>query len=182
MTDKLILQTVDGTTLSFDLKELARLESRKKELSYVNKETAAELLYDFNEGYAEVSRMALKVLHEYERMVQKSKERRAMVILDIAPGELKKRNLLTSKSPGGSADLREAVLDMDKEYNELLEKSSALKAAYQFFKIRAKSLEMSYQAVKKVMDPNSNSGYSNSSFSTPNEIDDDVGAIGEPRF
>lgn len=178
MTDKLILQTVDGTDLSFDLKELARLESRKKELSYVNKETAAELLYEFNEGYAEVSRMASKVMLEYERMAQKSKERRARVILDIAPDELKKRNLTSTKSPGGSADLREAVLDMDPEYNQLLEKASALKAAYTFFKIRAKSLEMSYQAVKKVIDPNGSYGHS---MSAPREIGDEFG-IGEPKF
>jgi hypothetical protein len=179
MTDKLILQTVDGTDLVFDLKELARLESRKKELSYVNKETAADLLHDFNEGYAEVSRLSLKILHEYERMVLKTKERKARVILDIAPDELKKRNLLSSKAPSGSADQREAVLDMDKEYNELCEKASALKAAYQFFKIRAKSLEMSYQAVKKVIDPNGNYG---SNMSAPREIEDDIGTVGEPRF
>ncbi len=178
MTDKLILQTVDGTDLTFDLKELGRLESRKKELSYVNKETAPELLYDFNEGFAEVSRMALKILHEYERMTLKTKERRARVILDIAPEELKKRNLTSTKAPGGSADLREAVLDMDKEYNELCEKASALKAAYQFFKIRAKSLEMSYQAVKKVIDPNGSYG---NHLSAPKDIDDEFG-IGEPRF
>lgn len=178
----LIVPKADGSSLSFDLNPIIELEKRKKELSYVNKETAPELMYVFNEGFAEVSKMSIRVYQEYEKMYQKSRERRARVILDVAPEELKKRNLLSSRSPAGSEDLRDAVLDLDAEYNELLEKTSALKAAYQFLKIKAKSMEMAYQAIKKIIDPNATGGGYISDLSTTNHIDEEPGQIGAPRF
>jgi hypothetical protein len=180
----LILPTADNKDLSFNLEELAKIESRKKEISYVNKETAPELLHIFNEGFLEVSKISTRILQEYEKMTLKVKERRAQVILDLAPEELKKRNLVTSRSPSGSEDQRQAILDLDKQYQELVEKSNALKAAYNYFKIRAKSLEMAYQAVKKVIDPNSNNSYSGYLSTTP-DIEEPVGnevAVGEPKF
>lgn len=182
MSNSLVLPKTDGTELSLDLSEIIKLEQRKKELAYVNKETAPELLYVFNEGYAEVSKMSIMVFQEYEKMYQKSRERRARVILDIAPEELKKRNLISTRSPAGSEDLRDAVLDLDSEYNSLLEKASALKAAFQFLKIKAKSLEMCYQAVKKVIDPNSTGGGYISDLSASTQIEEEAGQIGSPRF
>lgn len=136
-----------------DLDFLAKIEKRKKEISYVNKESAPELLYSFNESYCEVNKIAIQISLEYNQALEAVEERKAVVLLDIVPEELKKRNLASARSPAGSDDFRKAILQLDSKLKDLNERAETLKAFYQLLKIKSKGLEMAYQAVKKIYDP-----------------------------
>ncbi len=145
--------------LEFELGELLKTEDRKKEIAYVNKDTAPELLMVFNEGYCSVKRMMNQVNLEYINSKKFADQRRAIVILDVVPEVLKSKGLATSRSPGGSEDLRKAVLDLDEEYATLMNIVAVLETAYEFLNIKAKGFEMAYHSVKKIYDPSSSLGH-----------------------
>lgn len=138
--------------LQLNMENLALIESRKREVAYVNKETAPELMKIFNEGYCEAQRMMVQVSYEYTRALKEANKRKSYVILEKAPKILKEKGLVNARSPGGSEDLRRAVLEADEEYLELQEKSTILELAYELLKGKAKGFEQSYLAVKKIYD------------------------------
>jgi hypothetical protein len=142
----------DLPDLRFDLATINHIESRKSEVAYVNKDTAHELMAVFNEGYGNSRQIMAKVAMEIQKVQQEIRKRKAVVLLDIVPDELKRRNLSTPKAPTGSEDFRTAILNLDEMYNKLLDRCSALEAFYELMAIKAKGLEMAYQAVKKIFD------------------------------
>jgi len=138
--------------MRLDLTELQLAESRTKELAYVNKETAQELMYMFNHAYAKVHEMLVSVRYEFEQAQTYAARRKAIVLLDIAPNILKEKGLLSSRSPAGSEDLRQSVLDIDAEYFDYQQKINALKALYQYLQGKTEALERNYYAAKKSLD------------------------------
>jgi hypothetical protein len=171
-----------------DLGEVVSIEKRQKEVAYVNKETAPELMYIFNLGYASVFRMMTQVSFEYNQAVKHMKSRKSMIILDLAPQILKEKGLTDKKSPSGNKDLREAILDQDEEYLKRMDKVLMLEAAHEFLKGKAKSFEMSYHAVKKIYDVMSGrlGNLNNLNGSIPDHLSagdiEPPWVIGEPKF
>lgn len=143
---------LDAGELKLNMENLALIESRKREVAYVNKETAPELMKIFNEGYCEAQRMMVQVSYEYTVALKEANKRKSIVILDKAPTILKEKGLVNARSPGGSEDLRRAVLEADEEYLALQEKATILELAYELLKGKAKGFEQSYLAVKKIYD------------------------------
>ncbi len=166
--------------LEFELTDLIKAEQRKSEISYVNKETGPELLMTFNESYCSAKRMMNQVNVEYLQAKKYADQRRAVVILDVVPEVLKAKGLASARSPGGSEDLRKAVLDLDTEHTALCDKVQALEAAYEFLNIKAKGFEMAYHAVKKIFDPFTTSLGTLSS--NPNGAFTLDSLIGKPRY
>lgn len=142
--------TPDLSTLIIDLENINRLEARMAEIGGATKETAAELMQAFNEGYSELTKAMAKISYEYNQALKNSNKRRGIVLIDIAPEKLKNKGLATSRSPGGSEDLRKAVLDTDEEYLKLLDVLYALEAAYEFLKGKAKSFENAYKTTSNI--------------------------------
>ena len=174
--------------MEFELGFLLKAESRKVEISYVNKETAPELLMTFNEAYCAAKRMMNQINLEYINSKKYADHRRAIVILDVVPEVLKSKGLATSRSPGGSEDLRKAVLDLDTEYGGLMDKVAVLETAYEFLNIKAKGFEMAYHSVKKIFDPSSSLGSLSSQLSGNIKSSLQAGdieiksIIGKPRY
>ena len=71
--------------------------------------------------------------------------RRSLLLLDIAPKTLADKHLATSK------DLRDAVVDADHEYQELLERQGTIKAFQTLLEGKKKGIEMAYTSVKKIL-------------------------------
>ena len=168
--------------LIFELQEIEKIEQRKIEISYANKDTAPELMYIFNKAYCEIKRMMAQIGHEYSVAKKYSNKRKGAVLLDVAPDILQKKGLKTSE------DLRNAILDQDDEYLELLDKVNMLEAAYEYLSGKAKGFEMSYQSAKKVMDAN-NTGLGSRAYKLTMGVDekspdDDLifDTIGKPRY
>lgn len=138
--------------LRFDLTQINQIESRKQEVAYVNKDTAHELMAIFNEAFGNTRQIMAKISYELQKVQQEVRKRKAVVLLEIVPEELKRRNLSTPKAPTGSEDFRTAILNLDDKYNALIDRSDAIGAFYELMAIKAKGFEMAYQAVKKIFD------------------------------
>jgi hypothetical protein len=140
------------TSFELDLSNVLSIEMRQPEVATVNKETAPELMFIFNKGYSEVSRMMTKVSFEYNQALKFANKRKSVVTLEVAPTILKEKNLVNARSPAGSEDLRRAVLEQDDEYLALVDKVHIIEAFYEFLKTKQKSMEMSYYSCRKIYD------------------------------
>lgn len=138
--------------LELDMEHIKTIEKRSPEVAYVNKETAPELLSTFNQAYCEVLRMMTQIAFEKTQAVKYADMRKAIVILEVAPAKLKEKGLATQRSPGGSEDLRQAVLALDTEFLDLQDKVNMIQSVYDFLKVKAKNFENSYNSVKKIYD------------------------------
>jgi hypothetical protein len=174
-----------------DLAEVRQLEARKEEVVSVTKAKAPELMRAMEKGYtALVTQYLPMVGFELSQAEQATEERKAVVMLDEAPRILSEKGLTKPSNPSGTADQRENVLALDKEYKALRNTVEMLKAVEALLKGKAKGFEMSYQSVKKVYDNLDNFGVVRN-FHTPIPDSADVGdeitstgalKIGTPRY
>lgn len=171
--------TPDVAPLEFDLTELEKIELRKSEISYANKETAPELMYIFNDGYCKITRIMAQISYEYTQAKKFAEKRKSTVILDVAPSELNKRSLRSSE------DLRQAVLNIDESYLALMDTVNFLEAVYERLRGMCKSFEMAYQSAKKVMD-NYGTGLGSMHTSLTHSIEEspdvETKMIGRPKY
>ena len=167
-----------------DLSLVYDAERRIPEIQFVKKETAAGILADFMQGYGQANNahaLVSKLLAETENA---AKRRRAYVVLDKAPEILKEKGLVTARNPTGSEDLRNSVLELDEEYQQLVDRISFLVAVKSLIAGKMKNLQMAYDAVKKIITPDSNFFRPDTSIN-PDEIGNyaigDTG-FGKPRY
>jgi hypothetical protein len=138
-------------TLSINLGSLKKAENRIQEIAIVTASKAPELLAFFNSAYLEGSRLIALLELEVNRATRSANAIKSVVILDRAPEILKAKGLATDKNPGGSADLRQAVLEGDSEYQAALEVQQHLEATLELIKGKNKGIEMAYTSVKKIL-------------------------------
>jgi hypothetical protein len=165
----------------FDIEQLYHLESRTREVGFVNKVTAPELMQAFIDGYGIAARACVELEWELTQAKKHLEERKAVVILDIAPKYLQEKGLVRPSNPAGSEDQRKAVLARDEQYKSLYDRQAMIEAAVAFLETKKKTFESSYQAVKKVYDSLSSvnalaSNRGSGEFSAPSSI------IGKPHY
>lgn len=136
--------------LQLDLGEIIQIETRIQEIAMITPVKAPELMAVFNHAYAELVKMVASVEFELELAKKHANEVKAVVLLDKAPAILKEKGLTTGKSPGGSEDFRQAVLDCDSDWQRAQEKIIQLKCILTLLEGKQKSIDMAYTAVKKV--------------------------------
>lgn len=146
------LKGIPGPTL--DLRVVNIAEARIPEVAIVTPEKAPELLAAFNVAYLEASRMAIQLEEELLRAKQTVERVKALIILDRAPKILTERGLSTGKNPAGSADLRQAVIDSDPEYQQAVDIVNAIDCYMALMKNKAKGIEMAYTSVKRILGEN----------------------------
>jgi hypothetical protein len=136
-----------------DLSEVHRLEARKVEVASVTKFKAPELMQQMERGYYVVSTKLMPlVAFQLSQAEQALDARKAVVMLDEAPRILREKGLVTSRNPSGSADQRESVLALDKEYAQLKNTAEMIKAVYELLKGKRHGFEMSFRAIQKSFD------------------------------
>jgi hypothetical protein len=131
--------------LQLNVETVIAAERRIPEVAFMTPHKAPELLAVFNKAFLDITRMLSALELEEGSATLHVNNRRSELILDIAPVELAKRGLATSK------DLREAVADTDGKYQELLERRNAIKAYQMLLDGKKKSIEMAYTSVKKIL-------------------------------
>lgn len=144
----------DSTSIiNLDMVEVRTLEARKDEVATINKLKAPELMRAMEKGYSIVATTLLpRISYELSVAEQCADERKAVVMLDMAPQILKDKGLLSARNPSGSIDQRENVLAMDTEYKSRRDTVEKLKAVQELLKGKMRGFEMSYGAIKKVYD------------------------------
>jgi hypothetical protein len=187
--DKLICPSSDaeGGDLVLDMTELRVLEARQQEVAIVSRTTAPELMQAFTNGYGIASRALIALEFQLSRVHTLLDERKAVVILDIAPTQLREKGLVRPNSPSGSEDQRLAVLALDPEYKQLRQRRDMIEAATEFMKTKVKSFEQSYQSVKRVYDSLSPTnvlanGAREAVLGGPVETTSSQFSVGKPRY
>jgi hypothetical protein len=147
----LIVPRPNGGELSLDMTSVYQAVTRIQEIQIVNSHKAPELLAIFNMAYLTLSDHLRKVELVYNDWDKTARRIRAKVILDKVPAILREKGLASSRSPGGSEDQREAILDTDDEYVAARDKVQFARCMTELLKGRRDSIEMAYSSVKKIL-------------------------------
>lgn len=133
------------TPLQLNMQTIIDAEHRVGEVAIMTPEKAPEMLATFNRAYLDLTRMLSYLELEANSAARHVNLRRSLLLLDIAPKTLADKHLATSK------DLRDAVVDADHEYQELLERQGTIKAFQTLLEGKKKGIEMAYTSVKKIL-------------------------------
>lgn len=159
----------DLSPLRLDLGEINTVESRIQEVAFTNPVKAPELLAVFNKAYSDLVGIISSVEYEFQMAKKHANEVRAIILIDKVPGILKEKGLSSAKSPTGSEDMRQAILDMDKDYSAAQDKVIQLKCILSLLEGKQKSIDMAYTSVKKVLGDSSQYRHSQSLATEPNQ-------------
>lgn len=154
--------------LSLDVGEINEVESRIQEIAFVTPVKAPELLSVFNKAYGDLVQMISGVQFQFELAKQHMNKVRAIVLLDKVPQILKDRGLASAKSPMGSEDLRQAILDTDQEYIDAQQNVFQIKCILMLLEGKQQTIDKAYTAVKKVYADPSQYRHSQSHATEPN--------------
>jgi hypothetical protein len=133
------------STLSLELTEIHELEARQAEVATANKSTCPELAKTFAYGWRETSKYAAWIEAEFNSAKQHLAKTKAQICLDEAPGLLQKKGLRVT------ADNVQFICDLDPKYQQAKDRLDQIAAYLELMKIKAKSFEMAYQSIKKIM-------------------------------
>ena len=155
--------------LKLDLKGIFQVESRIQEIAILTPVKAPELMALFNKAYCDLVSMISMVQLQYELAKKYSNEVKAVVLLDRVSDILKAKGLATSSKPTGSEDFRQAVLDLDPDYQAAQDKIMQLKSILMLLEGKQKSIDMAYTATKKVYGDTSQFRHSQDTSYEPNQ-------------
>lgn len=145
----------DGVSpdIVFDMRDMYEAKGRLVELQAVTKLKAGELLHAFIRAWSDTAKLAKQAERQLTRAKRKLKEVRAVVILDRVPEELTKRGWATTRSPVGSEDIRESIVDSNAEYQKASDRMEQIQATVALLNIEAETFKMAYFSVNKLVDP-----------------------------
>lgn len=149
----LVVPLANGRNAVLDMREIYRAEGRLIELRGVTKLKAGELIHTFIEAWSRAAEYVGQLDAELARAKSALNRVRAVVVLDKAPEQLKQRGLSSSRSPGGSEDLRNAVVSCDKDYQAAEEVVIQTTAAIAFMKTKVEKFKMAYFSVDRDAGP-----------------------------
>lgn len=166
----------DGKSLPkvFDMRRIYKADARLSELATMNQMKAGELASTFIEAWGTASEYHAKIVYQFTVAKQRVRTTKAIVVLDKSKDILKAKGLIKDSAPAGSEGLRDAVVDMDVDYNEAVQLLSQLEACCTMMEIKAERFKMAYFTVNKLM-----SGQERSKDVSGGAGDDDVGAYSD---
>lgn len=145
-TSTAIVVATKAGPLTLDLVRIKQAEARAIEVASVTPTKAPELLATFNQAYLDASNAFSRLRYERDCAEAKVNQIKAEILLDKIPGILK------AKGVSSSADVRQAIIELDAGYQEALDNLSQLEAMVEFVKGKMKFLENAFTSVKKIMD------------------------------
>lgn len=134
--------------ISIALSELRQIEDRISEIATVTPHKAPELLATFNRAFLELDKYVKQIELEVNIAKQHQSMIKAGILLDKAEEVFKAKGLKAS------ADLRQALVDLDPDYQNATERLNALEAAREYLKGKQKGIEMAYGSVRKIIGEN----------------------------
>lgn len=139
------------STQSLSMEAVYTALARIEEIAIVNAHKAPELCACFARAYATLTDHLSRISAEVVKAKNRLAERVAIVTIDEAPRILREKGLISARSPGGSEDLRKAVLEQDAEYKLRRDRLQELEAYYELLSGKQDSAEQAYLAVRKMM-------------------------------
>ncbi|CAB4127291.1 hypothetical protein UFOVP75_123 [uncultured Caudovirales phage] len=130
---------------------IRRAESRIGEIASMTPLKAPELLATFNQAWMDATRFATMLEAQKVEAQRNVDKVRSVILIDKIPGILLAKNLATPKSPMGSEDVRNAIIDVDVDYNAAIDRYNTIVCYLDLMKGKAKGLEMAYTSVKRIL-------------------------------
>lgn len=136
----------EQTALQINLQRVLEVEARGDEIAVVTPQRAPELLATFNRAYLDSTEAFSRLKLEQARADDAVNRIKAEILLDRIPGILKEKGI------GSSADIRQAIIDADPDYQAAKERVDMIEAMIEYVKGKTKYLENCYTSIKKIMD------------------------------
>jgi hypothetical protein len=137
--------------IPIDLEYWAKLEARISEVATVTPTKAPELLATFNRAALKADELANSLEFEQQIAARESDKIKAQILLDDVPKILAEKGLSTNKSPLGSEDLREAIINSNAKYTESIDRQDQLKALTKMFRTKYNAFERAFRSVKSLV-------------------------------
>lgn len=141
----------NASPVTLDLTGICKAECRIMEVAVVTPQKAPELLATFNSACLELSRFVTFLESEHIYATRAAARIKGTILLDKVPTILKEKGLSNPKSPAGSEDMRNAILDVDEEYQAALDRVYEMSCYMSLLKGKLKNIEMAYSSVKKIL-------------------------------
>lgn len=155
-TEVLVIPTVDGKGATVDMKNIHKARARIHELAAMTRAKAGEFLAMLIRASREARDGRGLVKVHFGAWKKKLRKIRGEVILDRGPEKLKEKGLASTRSPAGSEDLRNALVDTDEKYDEAQDNLLKVEAALDHLENTVEELSMAYfsaQALIKGFEP-----------------------------
>jgi hypothetical protein len=136
---------VNHEHVTIPIADILKAESREQEVAIVTKLKAPELLFTFNDAWRHCHDVIVLLTSTLNAAKKAAKSRKGVVTLEVAPVVLQEKGIAST------ADSREAVLDTDPEYLQLLDEQQQIEAAIELFKGKLKGLENAFTSVKALV-------------------------------
>lgn len=146
-----ILAPAGNGTVAIPIRTIYDAESRIPEVATANAHKAPELLATFNTAYLDIKDVVLKLRYLLIEAEKAANRRRAIVLLDEVPKILASKGISNARSPGGSEDQRNAILDLDDEYIALMDKVHLMEALLELMDGKLTAVEWAFTSVKKIL-------------------------------
>lgn len=170
-TDVLVIPTVDGRGATVDMKKIHKASARIGELAYMTRAKSGEFLATFIRAVREARDARAMVKGQFGAWKKKLRRIKGEVVLDRGPDKLREKGLASARSPAGSEDLRNALVDTDEEYGDAQDKLLQVEAALDHLENAVEELSMAYFATQSLI-----KGFEPSRATSGGVGDDDVGA------
>lgn len=127
-----------------NLARIHEAETREGELAYITKSKAPELMAFFIKYWKKTNDIMIDLRSEKNKAEKALKRRKAELTLDAV-------NLLKAKNVGSTADTREAIIELDEQYQQLEDTYDQIEACVEFLKGKVQAFESSFRATKSIM-------------------------------
>lgn len=137
--------------MTLNMEQIYSVEARLGDIRVANSENYVELMGTFNEAAHTTMKYIANVEFELLMAKQQYDRRKAILILDIIPEELKKREMKSSE------DVRNSFLTLDEECARYKDRIDCLTAAISLLDGKVKSFVRAFNAAKSVAEIKRNS-------------------------
>lgn len=152
-TKVVILTPLKGVPAEqFEAAHIYKALSRSQEISFCTPVKAPELLALFSKAFGDANELYSKIELQYNLCDEQIKKRTAVLVLDEMAEIIVKKGHSSAKSPTGTAEIREAVVDGDNELSQFRTTQIFLKCLMTLWGGHRRKLEMDHGSVKKILE------------------------------
>lgn len=145
---KYLVPSVDNPNkIAVDIAKIVEAEARLGEVAIVNAHKAPELLAMFNQAWLELNRIVTMLTYERNKADTARKRCKAEAVLCCNDAAI-----LARGHKKASADLRDAMSELDPEVTRVSEMLNELEALLNYLKGKQEAFRKGFQAVKELLD------------------------------